>query len=109
MLAAGGLKLSVSDGKLNILNEGKVKKLINEVEQVTFSGEYSKASGQQVLYITERAVFKLTDQGVELTEIAPGVDLEQDILAQMDFVPVMTDVKQMDERIFRDERMGLQL
>ena len=106
---AGGLKLSVSDGKLNILNEGKVKKLINEVEQVTFSGEYSKASGQQVLYITERAVFKLTDQGVELTEIAPGVDLEQDILAQMDFVPVMTDVKQMDERIFRDERMGLQL
>ena len=106
---AGGLKLSVSDGKLNILNEGKVKKLINEVEQVTFSGEYSKASGQQVLYITERAVFKLTDQGVELTEIAPGMDLERDILSQMDFVPVMTDVKQMDERIFRDERMGLQL
>ena len=106
---AGGLKLSVSDGKLNILNEGKVKKLINEVEQVTFSGEYSKASGQQVLYITERAVFKLTDQGVELTEIAPGVDLERDILSQMDFVPVMTDVKEMDARIFREERMGLQL
>lgn len=106
---AGGLKLSVADGKLNILNEGKVKKLIDEVEQVTFSGEYSKASGQQVLYITERAVFKLTEQGVELTEIAPGVDLEQDILAQMDFVPVMKDVKQMDERIFRDQRMGLHL
>ena len=106
---AGGLKLSVSDGKLNILNEGKVKKLINEVEQVTFSGEYSKASGQQVLYITERAVFKLTDQGVELTEIAPGMDLERDILSQMDFVPVMTDVKEMDTRIFREERMGLQL
>ena len=106
---AGGLKLSVADGKLNILNEGKVKKLINEVEQVTFSGEYSKASGQQVLYITERAVFKLTDQGVELTEIAPGVNLERDILSQMDFVPVMTDVKEMDERIFREERMGLQL
>ena len=106
---AGGLKLSVADGKLNILNEGKVKKLIDEVEQVTFSGEYSKASGQQVLYITERAVFRLTEQGVELTEIAPGVDLEQDILAQMDFVPVMKDVKQMDERIFRDQRMGLHL
>ena len=99
----------MADGKLNILNEGKVKKLINEVEQVTFSGEYSKASGQQVLYITERAVFKLTDQGVELTEIAPGVDLERDILSQMDFVPVMTDVKEMDARIFREERMGLQL
>jgi propionate CoA-transferase len=106
---AGSLKLSVSDGKLNILNEGKVKKLINEVEQVTFSGEYSKASGQQVLYITERAVFKLTEQGVELTEIAPGMDLERDILSQMDFVPVMTDVKEMDARIFREERMGLQL
>ena len=106
---ADGLKLSVAGGKLNILNEGKVKKLINEVEQVTFSGEYSKASGQQVLYITERAVFKLTDQGVELTEIAPGMDLERDILSQMDFVPVMTDVKEMDERIFREERMGLQL
>lgn len=106
---AGGLKLSVAGGKLNILNEGKVKKLIDEVEQVTFSGEYSKASGQQVLYITERAVFKLTDQGVELTEIAPGMDLERDILSQMDFVPVMTDVKEMDARIFREERMGLQL
>ena len=106
---AGGLKLSVSDGKLNILNEGKVKKLIDQVEQVTFSGEYSKASGQQVLYITERAVFKLTEQGVELTEIAPGVNLERDILSQMDFVPVMTDVKEMDARIFREERMGLQL
>jgi propionate CoA-transferase len=106
---ADGLKLSVAGGKLNILNEGKVKKLINEVEQVTFSGEYSKASGQQVLYITERAVFKLTDQGVELTEIAPGVDLERDILSQMDFLPVMTDVKEMDARIFREERMGLQL
>ena len=106
---AGGLKLGVSNGELQILSEGKVKKLIDQVEQVTFSGEYSKASGQQVLYITERAVFKLTDQGVELTEIAPGVDLERDILAQMDFVPVMKDVKLMDQRIFQNQLMGLQL
>ena len=106
---AGSLKLGVSNGELQILSEGKVKKLIDQVEQVTFSGEYSKASGQQVLYITERAVFKLTDQGVELTEIAPGVDLERDILAQMDFVPVMKDVKLMDQRIFQNQLMGLQL
>ena len=106
---AGGLKLGVSNGELQILSEGKVKKLIDQVEQVTFSGEYSKARGQQVLYITERAVFKLTDQGVELTEIAPGVDLERDILAQMDFVPVMKDVKLMDQRIFQNQLMGLQL
>ena len=106
---AGGLKLGVSNGELQILSEGKVKKLIDQVEQVTFSGEYSKDNGQQVLYITERAVFKLTDQGVELTEIAPGVDLERDILAQMDFVPVMKDVKLMDQRIFQNQLMGLQL
>ena len=106
---AGSLKLGVSNGELQILSEGKVKKLIDQVEQVTFSGEYSKDNGQQVLYITERAVFKLTDQGVELTEIAPGVDLERDILAQMDFVPVMKDVKLMDQRIFQNQLMGLQL
>ena len=106
---AGGLKLGISDGKLQILSEGKVKKLIDQVEQVTFSGEYSQSKGQQVLYITERAVFELTAEGVELIEIAPGVDLEQDVLSQMDFVPVMKNVKLMDERIFRDQRMGLTL
>ena len=106
---AGGLKLGVADGKLQILSEGKVKKLIDQVEQVTFSGEYSQANGQQVLYITERAVFELTADGVELREIAPGVDLEKDILGQMDFVPVMKDVKVMDQRIFRDQLMALQL
>ena len=104
---AGGLKVRVADGKLELLQEGRVKKLIEQVEQVTFSGEYARAKGQPVLYITERAVFELTPQGVELKEIAPGVDLERDILAQMDFTPIMTDVRLMDARIFRAERMGL--
>lgn len=104
---ADGLKLHISNGELQILSEGRVKKLIDQVEQVTFSGEYSQLKGQKVLYITERAVFELTEQGVELTEIAPGVNLEQDILDQMDFVPRMTDIKQMDPRIFQDQRMGL--
>lgn len=83
------------------------KKFIKQVEQVTFSADYAKESGQTVFYVTERAVFKLTDEGVELTEIAPGYDLQKDILDMMDFTPVMKDVKTMDERIFKDELMGL--
>ena len=83
------------------------KKFVKNVEQVTFSAEYARESGQQVMYITERAVFKLTDEGVELTEIAPGYDLQKDILDQMDFIPIMHDVKTMDPRIFKDEPMGL--
>ena len=106
---AGGLKISVADGKLSIDQEGKSKKLIGEVEQVTFSGAYAQEKGQPVLYITERAVFKLTSEGVELIEIAPGVDLQKDILDQMEFKPIMKDVKTMDQRIFRDDLMGLKL
>lgn len=104
---AGGLKISVAEGKLKIDQEGKSRKLIGEVEQVTFSGAYAQEKGQPVLYITERAVFQLTPEGVELIEIAPGVDLQKDVLDQMDFKPIMKDVKTMDERIFRDALMGL--
>ncbi len=106
---AGGLKISVTDGKLNIDQEGKSKKLISEVEQVTFSGAYAQEKGQPVLYITERAVFKLTPEGVELIEIAPGIDLQKDVLDQMEFKPIVKDVKTMDQRIFRDDLMGLKL
>ena len=106
---AGGLKVGVEDGKLIIRQEGKVRKLIPEVEQVTFSGEYAAKQGQPVLYVTERAVFQLTPEGVELKEIAPGVDLQKDVLDQMDFTPIVRDVKTMDSRIFREEPMGLAL
>lgn len=104
---SGGLRLSIGDGKLSILQEGKVKKFLNMVEQVTFSGAYAREKGQPVLYVTERAVFELTDKGVALREIAPGVDMERDILALMDFKPIIDEVKLMDERIFRPENMGL--
>ena len=104
---AGGLQAAVMDGRLSILREGKAKKLISQVEQVTFAGDYAVKHGQPVLYVTERAVFELTTDGVELKEIAPGVDLQGDILDQMEFKPVIKDVKTMDERIFRPERMGL--
>lgn len=107
---AGGLKLDVNEGKLIIKNEGKIKKFINNVEQITFSGNLAKENQKKVTYVTERAVFELRKEGVTLVEIALGVDLEKDILAQMDFVPVIAeDLKLMDSRIFKNEKMGLKL
>jgi len=105
---AGGLKISVADEKLTIKQEGTVKKFIDHVEHVTFSGPYAIAKGQTVLYITERCVFMLTEEGLELTEIAPGIDLEHDILRHMDFPPVIkSSLRLMDARIFNPEPMGL--
>lgn len=105
---AGGLKVKVEDEKLVILQEGKIKKLIEEVEQITFSGEYAVEVDQPVIYVTERAVFELTKEGLLLKEIAPGIDLEKDILEQMEFKPIIPeDLKTMDVRIFREEPMGL--
>ncbi len=105
---AGGLKYKIADGKLTILKEGKRKKFVNSVEQITFSGEYAMSINQPVMYITERAVFHLTPQGMILDEIAPGVDLEKDILAHMEFAPIISPkIKLMDETIFKPELMGL--
>ncbi|MDD3164400.1 MAG: acyl CoA:acetate/3-ketoacid CoA transferase, partial [Oscillospiraceae bacterium] len=107
-MTAGGLKVEVKDGKLSILEEGKVKKLVNTVQQITFSGRFANETEQTVLYITERAVFRLTKDGMMLTEIAPGVDLQKDVLDQMGFTPIIAeDLKRMDARIFREELMGL--
>ena len=105
---AGGLKTSVKDGKLIIDQEGKSNKFLDTVEQITFSGEYANKVGQPVLYITERAVFELRKDGVYLTEVAPGIDIQTQIIDHMGFTPKMDGTpKLMDERIFRDELMGL--
>ena len=104
-----GLKVAVQDGKLVILQEGQKDKFVEQVEHVTFSGEYAQQVGQPVLYVTERCVFELTKEGIELTEVAPGVDIEKDILAHMAFKPIIKDVKLMDARIFSEEKMGLTL
>ena len=104
---AGGLKEKCEDGKLVIIQEGKNKKFLHHVEQITFSGSYALSVNQPVLYVTERAVFRLTPEGLELTEVAPGIDIEKDILAYMDFRPIMKDVKLMDSRIFEDAPMEL--
>jgi propionate CoA-transferase len=107
---AGGLDIKVNDGILSIENEGKVKKFIDKVEQITFSGEYAAEIKQPVIYITERAVFELTEIGMMLTEVAPGVDIQKDILDQMDFKPSISDtLKLMDERIFKEELMVIKL
>ncbi len=105
---AGGLNISLDEGQLKILQEGKARKFIDQVEHVTFSGDYARQTGQSVLYVTERCVFQLTDAGMQLVEIAPGVDLERDILAMMDFEPIISGTpRRMDARIFQTEPMGL--
>jgi propionate CoA-transferase len=104
---AQGLKTEIADGKLHILREGASPKFVDKVEQITFSGAMAVKSGKEVVYVTERGVFQLTPEGVTLTEIAPGVDLQKDILDQMGFQPVVSkDLKVMDERIFVPGRMG---
>jgi propionate CoA-transferase len=104
---AGGLKVAVEGGQLNIIKEGRARKFVNKVEQITFSGPYSASSGQTVLYVTERCVFQLTPEGLELIETAPGVDVERDILAHMDFSPIVKQPLAMDPRIFQPEPMKL--
>ncbi|MEH7106904.1 acyl CoA:acetate/3-ketoacid CoA transferase [Bacillus sp. JJ1764] len=105
---AGGLKVRAADGKLDILQEGKAKKFISSVEQITFSGNVARQNGKKVIYITERAVFELLPEGLTLTEIAPGVDIQKDIFDQMEFIPLIVEnLKTMDERIFMNNPMGL--
>ncbi|QFU00552.1 Acetate CoA-transferase YdiF [Halomonas sp. THAF5a] len=99
--------LAVVDGALR-LPEGGLSKFVAEVEQRTFSGALAAADGKPVCYVTERAVFELTPEGLVLTEIAPGVDLARDVLALMDFTPLMPEPpRRMDPRIFQEAPMGL--
>lgn len=107
---AGGLKVAIENGALKILQEGSSKKFLETVEQVTFSGEYAYETEQPVIYVTERAVFEITEKGLTLTEIAPGVDLEKDVIGQMGFRPAIAEpLKTMDARIFKEEVMNLVL
>jgi propionate CoA-transferase len=96
----GGLETVVTNGQLNITREGKYPKIVSAVEQISFSAQRAQKNKQKVLYITERAVFQLGDAGLELIEIAPGIDLEKDILALLDFKPVIRKLKQMSSHLF---------
>lgn len=109
-LTAGSLKTEIADGKLHIVQEGRVNKFIRELPEITFSGKIALERGLDVRYITERAVFTLKEDGLHLIEIAPGVDLQKDILDKMDFTPVISpELKLMDERLFIDAAMGFVL
>jgi propionate CoA-transferase len=84
---AGDLEVAVEDGKLRIVRDGKHAKFVRSLDQVSFHGPSALARGQQVIYVTERAVFELTERGLRLVEIAPGVDLEAEVLGRMEFAP----------------------
>src|SRR5690606_4599568 len=83
----GGLEVAIQDGNIQVLREGKNPKFVEHVEQITFSGIMASTEQKKVIYVTERAVFQLSPEGLILMEIAPGVDLERDILQQMEFSP----------------------
>lgn len=107
---SGGLKTQVRGGKLEILQEGKFKKFNLQVEGVTLSASEARRKGQKVLYVTERAVFELGATGPRLVEIAPGIDLQRQVLGLLDFdIEVSPDLRQMDASIFRPEKMNLRL
>lgn len=105
--SSSGLEIEIANGRVRILKEGKIVKFVDCVGQITFSGRHAAEKNQDVLYITERCVFKLTGSGIELTEVAPGIDIERDILSKMPFAPEVRDPIEMDSSIFRPEPMGL--
>ncbi|MCB0140245.1 MAG: hypothetical protein KDE50_10085, partial [Caldilineaceae bacterium] len=105
-----GARYDLADGMLRIVQEGKVRKLTPQVEHVTFSGRRALELGQQITYVTERCVMQLRPTGLTVTEIAPGVELERDVLGQAGFpLQVDADLRTMDARLFRPEPMGLRL
>ena len=103
-----GARLDVADGRLRIEREGRVRKFVNEVEHVTFSGRRARQTGQNVVAVTERCVLRLDADGWTVIEIAPGASLEEDVLAQCEFpLAVAPDLREMETRLFQPERMGL--
>ena len=107
-LTAGGLEVAIEDGRVRIAREGRQRKFVEAVQQVTFSGPVAAEKGQQVLYVTERCVFALASEGLKLVQVAPGIDVECEVLAQMAFRPQIDgDMKTMDPRICSPKPMGL--
>jgi propionate CoA-transferase len=97
---AGGLKVSVEQGRLAVAGEGRVSKFVDRVQQISFSAERALEIGQEVLYVTERAVFRLAESGIELVEVAPGIDMRSQVLALMEFKPIVGRVKTMPKEVF---------
>jgi propionate CoA-transferase len=97
---ARGLDVEIVDDELVVRREGSVPKFVERVDQVTYSGELAVREGRTAMYVTERAVFVLTRDGLELVEVAPGIDIDRDILPQMGFRPIIRDVRPMDRSLF---------
>jgi acyl CoA:acetate/3-ketoacid CoA transferase len=97
---AQGSKLHWDGSRLHVLQPGKVRKFVQKVERITFAANYARRSGQEVLYITERAVFRLAARGLELVEVAPGIDVERDLLPHMEFQPVLANPGTMPLSVF---------
>ena len=98
------MNLKFENGKLHIIEDGTAKKFVNHVEQISFSGEVAVEDKQDVIYVTERCVFRLTPNGLMLIEIAPGIDLQTEILDKMDFAPLISDdLREMDNDCFEFE------
>ena len=105
---AGKKELRVRNGRLEIVSDGNVRKFVRSVYKVVYNARLGLEKGQEVVYITERAVFRLTRKGLRLEEYAPGIDVERDIIDNMEFEPLISPrLREMDERLFRDEPMGL--
>ena len=104
---ADGDSTRAESGQLHIVAEGRTSKFVEAVEQITFNGPLAAAKGQSVLYVTERCVFKLQPEGLQLIEVAPGIDIERDVLSHMAFRPIIGDVALMDPRIYQSKPMGL--
>lgn len=99
-LTSCGLEVAIVEGRLRVVREGTKKKYISHVEQISFSGEVARRRKRQILFVTERAVFRLMDEGLELIEVAPRIDVETQVLAQMEFRPIVRNVKLMPDRAF---------
>ncbi len=105
---AGGLEVACEDGRLKIVHEGGHRKFVARLEQISYSGPFARERCQEVVFVTERAVFRAGDGGLELVEIAPGIDLDADVLAHMAFRPkISAQLRRMDSRLFRPQPMGL--
>jgi propionate CoA-transferase len=105
--SSGGLDVSISDGTLKVITEGRFGKFVADVGQITFGAQMANDNGQNITYITERCVFKLGPDGLVLTEVAPGVDLQRDILNLLPFTPTVDDPRPMDPSLFIPGRMDL--
>ncbi|MPV36912.1 acyl CoA:acetate/3-ketoacid CoA transferase [Georgenia subflava] len=105
---AKGLKVHLEDGRLVIDSEGQIAKFVPDVEEITYSGPFAAREGRRALYVTERCVFELTEEGLELIEVAPGIDVERDVLDLLDFRPIVRDVRLMPAEVFAPLTTDLQ-